>query len=60
MTEIQARNYFDELLDIMQREPVFIMKDGKPVGAFVSMEHLQDTHIGETYGLKQSNQSRDD
>ncbi len=45
MTAQQAQNQFATLIDTMQHEPVFITKNNKPVGAFVSIEDLQDTYL---------------
>lgn len=45
MTAKDARNHFGDLMNTMQREPVFITKNNKPVGAFISIEDLKDTHI---------------
>ncbi len=49
MTARQARNSFGELMNTMQREPVFITKNNKPVGAFVSIEDLKGTYIAEQF-----------
>lgn len=49
MTAKQAKNNFGELTNSMFREPVFITKNNRPIGAFVSMEDLQGTAIAERY-----------
>lgn len=49
MTAKDAKTHFGELLDTMQREPVFITKNNRPVGAFVSLEDLQGTYIAELF-----------
>lgn len=49
MTAREARNGFGELMNAMQREPVFITKNNKPVGAFVSIEDLKGTYIAESF-----------
>ncbi len=49
MTAQQARNQFGHLMNTMQREPVLITKNNRPVGAFVSIEDLKGTHIAEQF-----------
>lgn len=49
MTAKQAKNNFGKLTNSMLREPVFITKNNRPIGAFVSMEDLQGTAIAERY-----------
>jgi len=49
MTAKDAKTHFGELMDAMQREPVLITKNNRPVGAFVSLEDLQGTHIAELF-----------
>ena len=53
MTAKDAKTHFGELLDAMQREPVFITKNNRPVGAFVSLEDLQGTHLADLYSEKE-------
>lgn len=47
MTAKEAKTKFGELIISIQREPVLITKNNKPVGAFVSIEDLKDTVIAE-------------
>lgn len=49
MTAKQAKNNFGEMTNAMLREPVFITKNNRPIGAFVSMEDLKNTPIAERY-----------
>lgn len=53
MTAKDAKTHFGELMDTMQREPVLITKNSRPVGAFVSLEDLQGTHIAELFAEKE-------
>lgn len=47
MTAKEAKTKFGELIISVQREPVLITKNNKPIGAFVSLEDLKDTVIAE-------------
>lgn len=47
MTAKDAKTNFGELIISVQREPVLITKNNKPVGVFVSLEDLKDTVIAE-------------
>ena len=38
MTATEAKNRFGEMLDTARKEPVFIEKNGRPVGVLVSVE----------------------
>lgn len=49
MTAKQAKNNFGEMTNAMLREPVFITKNNRPIGAFVSMEDLKGTAIAERF-----------
>ncbi len=49
MTAKQARNQFGTLMNAMQREPVFITKNNKPVGAFISIEDLEGTYLADLF-----------
>ena len=49
MTAKDAKTHFGELMDNMQREPVFITKNNRPVGAFISLEDLQGTYIADLF-----------
>lgn len=53
MTAKDAKTRFGELMDTMQREPVLITKNNRPVGAFVSLEDLQGTHIADLFSEKE-------
>lgn len=47
MTSTHAKNNFGSLLDAVRREPVLLMKNGKPAAMIVSVEDLQDTRFAE-------------
>ncbi len=49
MTAKEAKTHFGELMDTMLREPVFITKNNRPVGAFISLEDLQGTYIADLF-----------
>jgi prevent-host-death family protein len=47
MTAAEAKNQFGKFLDMAQREPVVVSKNGRPVGVFLSMQDVEDTIWGE-------------
>jgi prevent-host-death family protein len=47
MTTTQARNGFGQMLDTAKCEPVMITRRNRPVGVFLSIQHLEDTIWGE-------------
>jgi prevent-host-death family protein len=47
ITAVHAKNHFGKFLDMAQREPVLVIKNGQPVGVFLSMEDIEDTMLGE-------------
>ncbi|OUY08192.1 type II toxin-antitoxin system Phd/YefM family antitoxin [Acinetobacter populi] len=44
-----AKLRFGELLDTMQREPVLVTKNNRPVGVFVSLKDVQGTHLEQLF-----------
>lgn len=53
MTARDAKTHFGELLDTMQREPVIVTKNNRPVGIIISMEYAADTLIPEMFLVKE-------
>lgn len=53
MTARDAKTRFGELLDTMQREPVVITKNNRPVGIMISMEDAANTLIPEMFTEKE-------
>jgi prevent-host-death family protein len=47
MTAAEAKNHFGKFLDMAQREPVVVSKNGRAVGVFMSMQDIEDTIWGE-------------
>lgn len=45
ITAKEAKLRFGELLDTMQREPVLVTKNNRPVGIFVSLNDVKGTHL---------------
>lgn len=43
--DVEAR--FGQFLDAAQLEPVVVTKKNRPVGVFLSLDHLEDTVWGE-------------
>lgn len=53
MTAREAKTHFGELLDAMQREPVLVTKNNRPVGIMISIEDAADTLIPEMFMQKE-------
>ena len=49
MTARDAKNHFGEFLDAMQREPVIVTKNNRPVGIMLSIQDAADTLIPEMF-----------
>ncbi|MCA3564970.1 MAG: type II toxin-antitoxin system Phd/YefM family antitoxin [Methylocystis sp.] len=47
MTAADAKNHFGKFLDMAQREPVVVSKNGRAIGVFMSMQDIEDTIWGE-------------
>ena len=45
ITAKDAKSRFSELLDTMQREPVLVTKNKRPVGVFLSLKDVKGTHL---------------
>lgn len=54
MTAREAKTHFGELLDTMQREPVIVTKNNRPVGIMISIEDAADTLIPEMFMEKEA------
>lgn len=54
MTARDAKTHFGEFLDAMQREPVVVTKNNRPVGIMLSMQDAADTLIPEMFMDKES------
>lgn len=49
----EAKTRFGELLDTMQREPVMVTKNNRPVGIMISIKDASDTLIPELFMEKE-------
>ncbi|MEQ1668674.1 MAG: type II toxin-antitoxin system Phd/YefM family antitoxin [Sulfuriferula sp.] len=49
MSARDAKNHFGEFLDAMQREPVLITKNNRPVGMMVSMEEVENSLLADLF-----------
>ena len=49
MTARDAKTHFGEFLDTMQREPVMITKNNRPVGIMLSIEDAADTLVADLF-----------
>jgi prevent-host-death family protein len=54
MTAREAKTHFGEFLDAMQREPVLVTKNNRPVGIMLSIQDAADTLIPEMFMDKAS------
>jgi prevent-host-death family protein len=54
MTARDAKTHFGEFLDAMQREPVIVTKNNRPVGIMLSIEDAADTLIPEMFMEKEA------
>ncbi len=53
VTAREAKTHFGELLDTMQREPVMVTKNNRPVGIMISIKDAADTLIPELFMEKE-------
>lgn len=53
VTAREAKTHFGELLDTMQREPVLVTKNNRPVGIMISIKDAADTLIPELFMEKE-------
>lgn len=54
MTAREAKTHFGEFLDAMQREPVIVTKNNRPVGIMISIEDAADTLVAEMFMEKEA------
>lgn len=52
MTARDAKTRFGEALDTMQKEPVLITKNNRPVGVLVSLDDLKGTYLADHFIAK--------
>jgi prevent-host-death family protein len=54
MTARDAKTRFGEALDTMQREPILITKNSRPVGVMVSLDDLKGTYLADFFVEKEA------
>ena len=52
ITAKDAKSRFGELLDTMQREPVLVTKNKRPVGVFLSLKDEKGTHLESLFDVQ--------
>ena len=52
ITAKDAKSRFRELLDTMQREPVLVTKNKRPVGVFLSLKDVKGTHLESLFDVQ--------
>ena len=52
ITAKDAKSRFCELLDTMQREPVLVTKNKRPVGVFLSLKDVKGTHLESLFDVQ--------
>lgn len=52
ITAKDAKSRFGELLDTMQREPVLVTKNKRPVGIFLSLKDVKGTHLESLFDIQ--------
>ena len=52
ITAKDAKSRFGELLDTMQREPVLVTKNKRPVGVFLSLKDVKGTHLESLFDVQ--------
>ena len=55
ITAKDAKSRFGELLDTMQREPVLVTKNKRPVGVFLSLKDVKGTHLESLFDVQDDN-----
>lgn len=60
ITAKDAKLRFGELLDTMQREPVLVTKNKRPVGVFLSLKDVKGTHLEHLFDVSESDYSESD
>jgi len=53
ITAKDAKLRFGELLDTMQREPVLVTKNKRPVGIFLSLKDVKGTHLEQLFEISE-------
>lgn len=56
ITAKDAKSRFGELLDTMQREPVLVTKNNRPVGVFLSLKDVSGTHLERLFDIDEDYQ----
>ena len=59
ITAKDAKSRFGELLDTMQREPVLVTKNKRPVGVFLSLKDVKGTHLESLFDVQDDVQDDD-
>jgi prevent-host-death family protein len=54
MTAKDAKTRFGEALDTMQREPILLTKNSRPVGIMVSLDDLKGTYLADLFAEKET------
>lgn len=54
MTAKDAKTRFGEALDTMQREPILITKNSRPVGIMVSLDDIKGTYLADLFVEKEA------
>ena len=52
ITAKDAKSRFGELLDTMQREPILVTKNKRPVGVFLSLKDVKGTHLESLFDVQ--------
>ena len=52
ITAKDAKSRFGQLLDTMQREPVLVTKNKRPVGVFLSLKDVKGTHLESLFDVQ--------
>ena len=52
ITAKDAKSRFGELLATMQREPVLVTKNKRPVGVFLSLKDVKGTHLESLFDVQ--------
>lgn len=60
ITAKDAKLRFGELLDTMQREPVLVTKNKRPVGVFLSLKDVKGTHLEHLFNVSEDDYSTSD
>ncbi|SPL72108.1 type II toxin-antitoxin system prevent-host-death family antitoxin [Acinetobacter stercoris] len=58
ITAKDAKLRFGELLDTMQREPVLVTKNKRPVGVFLSLKDVKGTHLEHLFDVSEDDYNK--